>query len=476
MRQKKVNIQRRYVFPVIVGLLLITGISMILYPFVSNYLAEQQQKNVIIGYEENLKKTNKEAIQKEWKKALQYNMQYQEKAYQEKKYLNVLNIMGNGVIGYIEIPDIQVKLPIYHGSDEESLKKGVGHVKETALPIGGKGNRPVLTGHRGMPGVELFTRLDELKEGDLFYIHVMDRILTYEITDIQVVLPEKVSRLCPVKDEDLVTLVTCTPYAVNTHRLLITGKRIFGNQKNKEKIDLYGRRDGGDKGLKDLKWIVVILIMAAGIGILLYPYITHEWYCAGVAKKKKTFEREIDLSAGNAMKLELLYQKLQHENQRLYRTGQQNLTDAFAYEQEKIELSRYGLEQNIIAFLTIPDIDVELPVLLGANQENMKLGAAHLTETSYPIGGKNTNCVIAAHRGYSRTAMFRDIDKLDIGDPVYLENFREELEYEVVETKVINPDEAGQIMIQRGKDMLTLITCHPYRHNHKRYVVFCEKR
>ena len=106
----------------------------------------------------------------------------------------------------------------------------------------------------------------------------------------------------------------------------------------------------------------------------------------------------------------------------------------------------------------------------------MKKGAVHLTETSYPIGGENTNCVIAAHRGYSKTAMFRDIEALEVGDPVYIENFREELEYEVVKTKVIAPSDIEEILIQKGKDMLTLITCHPYRHNHKRYVVFCEKR
>lgn len=118
---------------------------------------------------------------------------------------------------------------------------------------------------------------------------------------------------------------------------------------------------------------------------------------------------------------------------------------------------------------------VELPILLGANDENLEKGAAHLTETSYPIGGQNTNCVLAAHRGYNRAAMFRDIEKLEIGDEIHILNFRETLTYRVAELRVISPTDVEELLIQEGRDLVTLVTCHPYRYNYQRYVVYCER-
>ena len=129
----------------------------------------------------------------------------------------------------------------------------------------------------------------------------------------------------------------------------------------------------------------------------------------------------------------------------------------------------------MIGFLSIPKMGVELPILLGANADNMRKGAVHLTETSYPIGGENTNCVIAAHRGYSKAAMFRDIEKLEIGDEVFLQNFRETLSYRVVALRVISPTDVQDLLIRENRDLLTLITCHPYQHNYQRYVVYCER-
>ena len=120
-------------------------------------------------------------------------------------------------------------------------------------------------------------------------------------------------------------------------------------------------------------------------------------------------------------------------------------------------------------------MEVELPILLGANTENMKEGAVHLTETSYPVGGENTNCVLAAHRGSSRAAMFRDIEILEIGDEIIIRNFRETLTYRVAELRVISPTDVQELLIQPGRDLVTLITCHPYRHNDQRYVVYCER-
>ena len=152
-------------------------------------------------------------------------------------------------------------------------------------------------------------------------------------------------------------------------------------------------------------------------------------------------------------------------------------------ERDYLELSGFDVEVandgdnglNLSLIHILPKMDIELPILLGANEENMSSGAVHLTGTSYPIGGVNTNCVIAAHRGYSRTAMFRDIEALEVGDKIYIENFREKLIYQVTELRIIEPTDIDKLLIQEGKDMVTLVTCHPYGYNYQRYVVFCER-
>ena len=166
---------------------------------------------------------------------------------------------------------------------------------------------------------------------------------------------------------------------------------------------------------------------------------------------------------------------LNQKNKRLYQSRQKNLCDEQSYKNANVNLEEYGITDNTIGYISIPKMKTILPILLGANEENMKKGAVHLTQTSYPIGGENTNCVIAAHRGYSKAPMFREIEKLRCGNKIYLENFKEKLTYKVVKTKVISPTDIEEILIREGEDMLTLMTCHPYRKNHQRYVVFCER-
>lgn len=251
------------------------------------------------------------------------------------------------------------------------------------------------------------------------------------------------------------------------------------------------RRGGG--------WLYLIpaIIMVAGLCVLLYPQLSNYQYEQGVDESQAAFEEwayggsaesdasaddagsaggdSSDSSTDNSAQLQALYEELQRRNEELYETGQEDLVDAWSYEQTTVDLSEYGVPDNTIGYLSIPALDCELPILLGASEENMSLGAVHLTETSYPIGGENTNCVIAAHRGYSQVAMFRNIQILEVGDLVYIENFRETLVYQVCETKVIDPEDIDEVLIQEGRDLVTLITCHPYRHNYQRYVVYCER-
>lgn len=223
--------------------------------------------------------------------------------------------------------------------------------------------------------------------------------------------------------------------------------------------------------------ILAVLLILSGALVFLYPRYTDWQYRNEVNDAREDFMVWRD--TGNEDKkntaLEELYRELKRRNEKLYTERQKGLRDPFSYEQPAIDLSAYGLEENRIGFLSIPKMDIELPILLGANEENMSSGAVHLTGTSYPIGGVNTNCVIAAHRGYSRTAMFRDIEALEVGDKIYIENFREKLTYQVTELRIIKPTDIDQLLIQEGKDMVTLVTCHPYGYNYQRYVVFCER-
>lgn len=170
-----------------------------------------------------------------------------------------------------------------------------------------------------------------------------------------------------------------------------------------------------------------------------------------------------------------LRSELEVYNKQLYETGQSELVDPFSYSEPSFDLTEYGLEENMIGYLTIPKMGIELPVYLGANSENMAKGAGHLTQTSMPIGGENTNAVFAAHRGMSTAAMFRNIEMLKTGDLVYVTNIWEKLTYQVCEIKIIKPNDIDSILIQEGRELLTLITCHPYRHNYQRYVVYCER-
>ena len=227
------------------------------------------------------------------------------------------------------------------------------------------------------------------------------------------------------------------------------------------------------------------LMAAAGAGLIAYPYINEALYRNEVAGLRADFEKRAqgaDASvaasdgSGRHIDVEGLYAYLRAENERLFTEGQKELVDAFSYLQPAVDLSAWGIEDNIIGFLRVPAIDIDLPIRLGANDEQMARGAVHLTQTSYPIGGDNTNSVIAGHRAHSRgLSMFVHVPDLEIGDAIYVDNFRETLTYRVVETKVIEPKATNTIRIQAGRDLLTLITCHPYGVNTHRFVLYAER-
>lgn len=171
-----------------------------------------------------------------------------------------------------------------------------------------------------------------------------------------------------------------------------------------------------------------------------------------------------------------LYEAMQEYNRRIYANGQSGLCDAWAYQKASFDLTSYGVEDGAIGVINIPAMDMELPIYLGATYDNMAIGAVHLSETSLPVGGVNTNCVIAAHRGWYGAPYFRYIDLLQIGDEIHVTTLWEELIYSVSEIKIIDPSDIDEVLIQKGRDMLTLLTCHPYASGGKyRYVVYCER-
>ena len=215
---------------------IIGGFCVFSYPKVSNYLAEKNQIEAIREYKERIVEIDENKLKEEREKARIYNENLSGDPVHDpfiigsgyalpENYMEVLNFSNDGVMADIEIPKISVSLPIYHGTSDIVLEKGVGHIESTSVPIGGKSTLSVLTGHTGLPSAELFTRLDELVVGDIFYINVLNEILTYKVYETKVILPDQISELQIVEGKDLVTLVTCTPYGVNTHRLLVKAER-----------------------------------------------------------------------------------------------------------------------------------------------------------------------------------------------------------------------------------------------------------
>lgn len=224
----------------VICIIFLAGLSLLLYPFVANQWNNYRQKQLISGYEQVV--SDKEAAEgidydAERKKAEDYNeallpcvlpdsFALAESSGVDPVYMNTLNIAGDEMMGSVEIPKINIKIPIYHTTEEDVLNKGAGHLEGSSLPVGGANTHAVISAHRGLPSASLFTDLDQMKVGDHFLLHVLDETLCYEVDKISVVKPEDTSALAVEDGQDLVTLLTCTPYGVNTERLLVRGHRV----------------------------------------------------------------------------------------------------------------------------------------------------------------------------------------------------------------------------------------------------------
>lgn len=212
---------------------LIVGLGLVSYPTVSNWWNSFHQTRAVAGYMETVANMDQEDFDRMFAEADAYNERllynpgrYTPSDAEMAEYNSILDVTGTGIMGYVDIPQIRVKLPIYHGVDEAILQVAIGHIVGTSFPVGGLGTHSAISGHRGLPSARLFTDIDQLREGDRFVVQVLDRTLTYEIDQIHIVLPTELQDLEIDPDQDYCTLITCTPYGINTHRLLIRGHRV----------------------------------------------------------------------------------------------------------------------------------------------------------------------------------------------------------------------------------------------------------
>lgn len=214
-------------------LILLAGLSLLLYPALSDYWNSLHQSQAIASYVETVEAMDEADYEAMWAAARAYNdalprdnSRFHPSEEEQAEYDALLDVSGTGIMGYVEIPQIGVSLPIYHGTDEAVLQVAIGHIEGSSLPVGGAGTHCVISGHRGLPSAKLFTDLDQIQEGDTFLLHILDETLTYQVDQIHIVEPDDVTYLAIEEGQDLCTLVTCTPYGVNSHRLLVRGRRI----------------------------------------------------------------------------------------------------------------------------------------------------------------------------------------------------------------------------------------------------------
>lgn len=223
---------------ILITLLFVAGYATLNYPVLGTLYNQIREGKVIDSYDHAVHTMNKEKLQKYLEDAQKYNgmlarenLQLSDAFSQEEKksdsaYNHVLDMEESGVMGALEIPKISLYLPIYHGTSQKVLEKGIGHLEGTSIPVGGKNTHAVLTGHRGLPSAELFSNLDQLEKNDEFYIHILEKTLAYKVFNVETVKPEEMEHLTIAKGQDRVTLVTCTPYGINTHRLLVHARRV----------------------------------------------------------------------------------------------------------------------------------------------------------------------------------------------------------------------------------------------------------
>lgn len=283
------NFLKKYFVEIILSLIMFTGFCLILYPPVSDWWNSLHQTHVIASYVEKVDGVSEEErrIMREAAEAYNERLANQRTEFdltkeERTEYNSLMDVTGTGVMGYIEIPVIDVDLPVYHGDNEAILQIAAGHIPGSSLPTGGAGTHSLITGHRGLPSATLFTDLDQFKEGDLFMLHVLGETLTYEVDRIMIVLPEEVDTLAIADGEDLCTLITCTPYGINTHRILVRGHRVANVREEEAAV----RRDA----VRYPVWIVIPAMML----LIVFPVWIIQRIGIRIKRSKKSKEEMLE--------------------------------------------------------------------------------------------------------------------------------------------------------------------------------------
>ncbi len=266
---------------ILLVVILLAGLSLLLYPTVSNYWNSLHQSQSIVDYDDQVNSLQQEEYRRLWQAAEDFNAAILERAdpfrlteAQQADYDTQLDPSGAGLMGYVEIPVIDAILPIRHGTGEDVLQKAVGHLEWSSLPVGGESTHCVISGHRGLPSAELLTNIDHMEKGDLFYIHVLGEKLTYQVDQIAVVEPDDFSLLGITEGEDYVTLLTCTPYGINSHRLLVRGTRLPDGE-TPDRVD-----PSNEVRTVDPMYLIPVVLAAAVVVVVIV-------LLAGGRKKKK---------------------------------------------------------------------------------------------------------------------------------------------------------------------------------------------
>lgn len=278
---------KKKMFTICTVLLFLAALCLTLYPLISNYVNQKYASQIHTAYQEVMEQVDDSDFLKAKELANEYNRAlvpgatdaYSQEGLQAASadYGSQLNLAGNGIMGYVEIPKISVNLPIYHGTENDSLERGIGHLLGSSLPVGGENTHSILSGHSGMASQKMFTDLEQLIIGDVFYLHVLDETLAYHVVEINTVLPYDTSLLGIVPGEDLCTLVTCTPYGVNTHRLLVRGSRIPYEEAEllveETAEEEPAKSTWEQKYIEGLLWgaaAVLLLLLLIGVGVYIY--------------------------------------------------------------------------------------------------------------------------------------------------------------------------------------------------------------
>lgn len=279
--------KRRYLQIILAAVLFLLALGLTLYPVVSNYYNQRHQSQIQTAYREVLEQTDTAELERIREQAFAYNAAITpgaaEKTYTQESitaasddYVNQLDLGGTGIMGYVVIPRIDVELPIYHGTGSDTLDRGTGHLLGSSLPVGGESTHTIITGHSGMASQKMFTDLEQLQEGDVFYLRVLDETLAYEVKAVHTVLPHDTTHLGIVPGQDLCTLVTCTPTGINTHRLLVQGSRIPFVPAEETEVSAASHEENTVSHWEDQYWLgirlglVAMVFLTLIVNVLLY--------------------------------------------------------------------------------------------------------------------------------------------------------------------------------------------------------------